>query len=178
MRVKVGDTWYEVTLDTPIMVELTEADKRNINSMHPSATKYAEFHDDTPLNREERQEWMEAMDEGEEVVASPYRNPWTEINPVPMRNILHVHARGILHVLGKDIYTHSARVDTEKKEYHRYYQVGDESQRHLLRGMRWDEVKVYGITDGLLSFQQRYPEDYEAITRHLANPDVKIQYHE
>lgn len=43
MRFKVGDTWYEATEDTPIMVELTMQDKANICAMHPLANRYAVF---------------------------------------------------------------------------------------------------------------------------------------
>lgn len=59
MRVKIGNDWYGATPTQPIMIELTENDKRNILNMHPNATKYAIFSDQDKSSREEKQEWME-----------------------------------------------------------------------------------------------------------------------
>lgn len=63
MRVKVGDTWYEATAGQPIMVELTDADKQNIERMLPEATKYAEFddHDIANTTKEDRLAWMRTL---------------------------------------------------------------------------------------------------------------------
>lgn len=58
MRVKVGDQWFEVRVDQPIMFELTDADRENIAAMPPEATRYAIFHDDDPRSRDEQFEWM------------------------------------------------------------------------------------------------------------------------
>lgn len=44
MKVKVGNTIYDSN-EQPIMVILTDADKRNITNMSPEATKYCEFPD-------------------------------------------------------------------------------------------------------------------------------------
>ena len=57
MRVKHGDQWLECELGKPLMVELTEADKRNIANMHPDATKYALF-GEGDMTTEEKQAWM------------------------------------------------------------------------------------------------------------------------
>lgn len=47
MKVKVGDVVYESTKDQPIMVILTDQDKKNITAMHPEATRYAIFSDES-----------------------------------------------------------------------------------------------------------------------------------
>jgi len=58
MRVKVGNWWFEACSMLPVMVELTEQDKRNIANMAPEATRYACFADDDPRDEAERKEWM------------------------------------------------------------------------------------------------------------------------
>ena len=58
MRIKIKDVWFDVTPDTPIMVELTKEDKNHINNMLPSATKYACFSDSSPLNSKQKSHWM------------------------------------------------------------------------------------------------------------------------
>jgi len=58
MRIKAGDTWYEVTIDTPIMIELTQQDKDNIANMHSDCTKYACFDDDDHRTDECMLAWM------------------------------------------------------------------------------------------------------------------------
>lgn len=58
MRVKVGDTWYEVTPEHPIMVEFTEEDKHNIINMAASANRYAIFHSESALSKIKRKSWM------------------------------------------------------------------------------------------------------------------------
>jgi hypothetical protein len=60
VRVKVGDQWFEVTAETPIMVELSELDKLNIAKMNPNATKYACFAEGDPMTWEEQVKWAEA----------------------------------------------------------------------------------------------------------------------
>lgn len=59
MRVKVGDEWHAVESGKPIMVELTDADRRNIAAMLPEATKYACFDDSAPLSPDEKFAWMD-----------------------------------------------------------------------------------------------------------------------
>ncbi len=59
MRIKVGDKWFEATPDEPIMIELTKADRSNLNNMAPEATKYAVFHDRDKRTKEQKLEWME-----------------------------------------------------------------------------------------------------------------------
>ena len=44
MKVKVGDQVFD-SKDLPVMVVLSEADKRNIENMTPEATMYASFPD-------------------------------------------------------------------------------------------------------------------------------------
>lgn len=58
MRVKIGNTWYGPTVDTPMLVELNEKDKENIANMPKGMHRYGMFHDDTPLNVAERMAWM------------------------------------------------------------------------------------------------------------------------
>lgn len=64
MRVKVGETWYEVEPGQPIMVELNKTDRRNIIAMVPEDRRYAEFHPRDPRRRTEQQR-IEWMNEGE-----------------------------------------------------------------------------------------------------------------
>lgn len=52
-RVKIQDIWYD---QLPMMVELTQADKDNITNMHPDATKYAIFDDNS--SKEDKLAWM------------------------------------------------------------------------------------------------------------------------
>lgn len=42
MRVKIGNEWYSDN-DQPIMIELTEGDKKNISNMAEGATRYAVY---------------------------------------------------------------------------------------------------------------------------------------
>ena len=58
MRIKIGDKIYTST-EQPIMVILTESDKRNIRNMHPDATRYAEFSDGLDWTQEQKEEWMD-----------------------------------------------------------------------------------------------------------------------
>lgn len=58
MRVKIAGTWHEVAPGRPIMVELTAADRRNIENMAVDATKYAVFDDGDELTSDEKYEWM------------------------------------------------------------------------------------------------------------------------
>lgn len=59
MRVKFGDQWHSVSADAAICIELTDADRRNIANMHPSATKYAVFADNDPRTSDAKLEWMD-----------------------------------------------------------------------------------------------------------------------
>lgn len=54
MRVKIGDKWFEPTIGQPVMIELTQQDKANIDNMHPDATRYAIFDDDDDRSSERR----------------------------------------------------------------------------------------------------------------------------
>lgn len=58
MRVKVGDTWHSCELGKPIMIELEEGDKTNIQNMLPEAKKYAIFHDDEATSKDQKLKWM------------------------------------------------------------------------------------------------------------------------
>ena len=55
MKIKVGDTVYDSSL-TPVMVILTDGDKRNIANMLPECNKYASFPEDIEQGEIER--WM------------------------------------------------------------------------------------------------------------------------
>lgn len=59
MQVKVGSIWYRAEPGQPVMLYLEPQDRANIENMHPEATRYAAFHEDEPMNREERREWVE-----------------------------------------------------------------------------------------------------------------------
>ena len=61
VRIKVGDRWYDMR-DGPIMVELSEVDKKNIKNMNPECSRYAEFTDE--YNDAYLQKLLEWMDEG------------------------------------------------------------------------------------------------------------------
>lgn len=72
MRVKHGDRWYDCEPGAPLMVELTEGDKRNIANMHPEATRYACFDDTDPRTPGEKLAWMDA----------PLTPPRSSLDPV------------------------------------------------------------------------------------------------
>lgn len=55
MKVKIGDKIYDGQ-HVPVMVILSDTDKKNIANMLPECTKYAEFPDDSPQDEIER--WM------------------------------------------------------------------------------------------------------------------------
>lgn len=57
MRVKVGETWHCATADTPIAVELSSADRRNIAAMAPEATRYGCF-EKGPMTSEQMSAWL------------------------------------------------------------------------------------------------------------------------
>jgi len=59
MRVKVGNDWFQCEPGKPIMVELTDQDKKNISAMLPQATRYAIFDDDDNLANEQKFAWMD-----------------------------------------------------------------------------------------------------------------------
>jgi hypothetical protein len=48
MKVKIGEKIYDSEKE-PIMVILSDADKKNIHNMLPTATKYCSFPDEIPL---------------------------------------------------------------------------------------------------------------------------------
>jgi hypothetical protein len=56
MRIKVNDIWYDGEVQ-PIMVQLTENDKKNILVMPTECTRYAEFPD--TYSKEDIKKWME-----------------------------------------------------------------------------------------------------------------------
>lgn len=64
MRVKVGDTWYEPEDGQPIMVTLSDDDKRNILNMAPGAGRYAVFTDKDSGIPEHKEAMIKWMDEG------------------------------------------------------------------------------------------------------------------
>jgi hypothetical protein len=48
MKVKIGDKIYNAS-EEPIMLILTQEDRKNIENMAPDATKYCAFPDNTSL---------------------------------------------------------------------------------------------------------------------------------
>jgi hypothetical protein len=48
MKVKIGDKIYDAS-EEPIMLILTQEDRKNIENMSPNATKYCAFPDNTSL---------------------------------------------------------------------------------------------------------------------------------
>lgn len=58
MRVKIKDVWYDVEIDGPIMIELTDMDKHNISNMFSDAYRYASFHDDDTTTVKNKEDWM------------------------------------------------------------------------------------------------------------------------
>jgi len=60
MKIKVGDKIYDGDKE-PVMIILSEADKKNISQMSPTATKYCSYPDTpewTGENHKKIQEWM------------------------------------------------------------------------------------------------------------------------
>lgn len=58
MRIKIGKKWFACSPEQPIMVELTETDKRNIANMAESATCYAMFDSADTMSKEDKLAWM------------------------------------------------------------------------------------------------------------------------
>lgn len=56
MKVKIGNTIYSPT-EQPIMLILTDSDKKNIANMAKDATKYVGYPDSA--NEDEVRKWME-----------------------------------------------------------------------------------------------------------------------
>lgn len=55
MRVKIGNKWHDSEKE-PIVIELTDEDKRNIENMHPLMDKYCSYPNGT--DRKEIENWM------------------------------------------------------------------------------------------------------------------------
>ncbi len=87
MRVKALGVWIEAEAGEPIMVELTEADRRNIADMHPGATQHALFADDETMTREERHAWMDEG-AGEEALARDVHEYLVEHGPTHANVVL------------------------------------------------------------------------------------------
>jgi hypothetical protein len=60
MKVKVGSKIYDGEHE-PVMVILSEEDKKNISNMLPEATKYCSFPDDVAFDPEEILKWMKEI---------------------------------------------------------------------------------------------------------------------
>ncbi len=60
MKVKVGNKIYDGE-DAPVMVILSDADKRNIANMLPECTKYASF--PYGSNDDDMEKWMDAKED-------------------------------------------------------------------------------------------------------------------
>ena len=68
MKVKVGHIWFEPEVGQPLMVQLTDADKRNLIKMfneHPHSDGYAVFHKNEQLTREQMMDWVGAKEGGQ-----------------------------------------------------------------------------------------------------------------
>lgn len=63
MKVKVGDRIYDGR-DVPIMVILTDRDKKNIDSMESEGTQFAQFPDE--MSVDEMKQWMKDVPDEEE----------------------------------------------------------------------------------------------------------------
>lgn len=59
MRVKVGNTWYDCQPGQPIMVELTDAEKRDLKNLPTDATRYALFARQDTFNKGTMKDWMD-----------------------------------------------------------------------------------------------------------------------
>ena len=57
MKIKVGNTIYDSD-EEPVMVILTEQDKKNIANMTPEATKYCGWPDDQDWTPDAILKWM------------------------------------------------------------------------------------------------------------------------
>lgn len=60
MKIKIGDLFFDVK-DEPVMIILSEQDKKNIENMCPTCTKYAIFPDGWLEDEEKMREWMRAI---------------------------------------------------------------------------------------------------------------------
>lgn len=71
MRIKIGNTWHEVTRDAPIMVEFTDTDLDNVGALVTNGgNKYAAFHDDCGMDPGEMFAWMESpFEDGSDIAA-------------------------------------------------------------------------------------------------------------
>ena len=63
MRIKIGDIWYSCK-DQPLMIELTNQDKKNIANMNPECHRYMEFIPTHFTSDEERDGWMDKGSDG------------------------------------------------------------------------------------------------------------------
>ena len=58
MKVKIGDKIYD-SAEEPVMVILTDGDKKNIANMLPECSKYCSYPDDTFKSDDDAYKWME-----------------------------------------------------------------------------------------------------------------------
>ena len=58
MRVKIGNHWHSIKPDSAIMVELSDADRRNIANMAPGARFYGSFHPQDERDEDQKVAWM------------------------------------------------------------------------------------------------------------------------
>jgi hypothetical protein len=58
MKVKIGDMVYTTEKDGPLMIILTDQDKKNIANMHTQCTKYCQYQEDK-YTSDEILKWME-----------------------------------------------------------------------------------------------------------------------
>lgn len=57
MKVKVGDTIYDGE-EEPVMVILTEQDKKNIANMHDDAMRYCSYPEEAFNDHDDARQWM------------------------------------------------------------------------------------------------------------------------
>lgn len=60
MKIKVGSTWLEPTVEAPIMVVMTAKERHDIANMAPDASMYAVFNDQSNMSANDRLVWMTA----------------------------------------------------------------------------------------------------------------------
>ncbi|ESQ82364.1 hypothetical protein AEAC466_17220 [Asticcacaulis sp. AC466] len=71
MRVKIGSVWHKSEPGRPIMVELSDSDKKYIAGMHADASRFAQFDESDTTTYLEKLTWMEGtpLDEHSDDIA-------------------------------------------------------------------------------------------------------------
>ena len=58
MRIRIGETWHEPTVEAPIVIEVTPLDRENMRNMDPVAQRLAYFAADDTRTPEEMHAWV------------------------------------------------------------------------------------------------------------------------